>query len=74
MSSLLKDRYSKEFFDKFLLVISNSSFPISQKNFFDRLWTSSWEESALKERMRHVTQVLQVFLPSDPLKGLEIIQ
>ena len=74
MSSLLKDRYSKEFFDKFLLVISNSSFPISQKDFFDRLWTSSWEESALKERMRHVTQVLQVFLPSDPLKGLEIIQ
>ncbi len=74
MSSLLKDRYSKEFFDTFLLVISNSSFPISQKDFFDRLWTSSWEESALKERMRHVTQVLQVFLPSDPIQGLAIIQ
>jgi 3-methyladenine DNA glycosylase AlkC len=74
MSSLLKDRYSKEFFDKFLLVISNSSFPISQKDFFDRLWTASWEDSSLKERMRHVTQVLQIFLPNDPLKGLAIIQ
>jgi len=74
MSSLLKDRYSNQFFDKFLLAISNSSFPISQKDFFDRLWTASWEESALKERMRHVTQVLHVFLPSDPLEGLAIIQ
>ena len=74
MSSLLKDRYSNQFFDTFLNVISNSSFPISQKDFFDRLWTSSWEESSLKERMRHVTQVLQVILPSDPIKGLAIIQ
>lgn len=74
MSSLLKVRYSNQFFDTFLDVISISSYPISSKDFYDCLWTSSWEDSSLKERMRRVTQVLKVLLPSDPIKGLAIIQ
>ena len=74
MSSLLKDRYSNQFFDSFLHVVSKSSFPISSSDFYTHLWNASWEDSSLKERMRHVTQVLQGFLPNDPLKGLAIIQ
>lgn len=65
MSSLLKDLYSPIFYSRFsdLLVDLVPSF--SRKDFMKAIFDEHFEGKELKERMRHTSEVLHQFFPSN---------
>jgi 3-methyladenine DNA glycosylase AlkC len=73
MAEPLKNRYSKEFFTSFMeeckLVYPN----FDSKAFIKAIFNSHWEEKELKERMRHISQTLRLFLPDDFTEALNIV-
>jgi len=65
MASLLKDIYSKDFYESFSNVLTQHIPSFSKKEFLRRIFTKDFESKELKERMRHTTTVLHSFFPGD---------
>lgn len=65
MSTLLKDMFSVSFFDE-LSEAAKSTLPKFNKNkFLALIYDDAWEAKALKERVRHIAQCLQHFMPTE---------
>ncbi len=73
MAELLKDIYSKEFFNKFLHSFTLVKPDFDSDSFLKKIYNSDWEEKALKERMRHITVVLKDHLSDDFSKNIDVI-
>ncbi len=54
------------------LALEYSEFP--GNDFLTRVFDSSWDQLALKARVRHITQILGDYLPSDYQEGLNILK
>jgi 3-methyladenine DNA glycosylase AlkC len=65
MSTLLKDLYSKEFYDELATVLSQVLKNFDKKKFQNLIFDSEWEAKELKARMYHTAAVLHQFLPQD---------
>lgn len=64
MSALLKDIFSVSFFDE-LSIAAKSTLPqFNKKEFLTLIYDDAWEAKALKERVRHIAQCLQHFMPT----------
>lgn len=74
MSNLLKDIYSKDFFDSFSETLKQVVPTFNKEQFIQQLFDKNWENRELKERMRHITLVLHSFLPQDFSKAANIIE
>jgi 3-methyladenine DNA glycosylase AlkC len=65
MSSLLKDIYSPEFYNRFADVLTQVLPDFDKKRFLSLIFIDGYENKALKERMRHNSIVLREFMPAD---------
>ena len=65
MSILLKDLYSPQFFETFSGILKGTLPAFKKKEFLQLLFDDAWNNRELKARMRHITQVLHVFMPAN---------
>ena len=63
MSTLLKDRYSPEFYDEFCDIGKKVITDFNDAKFKEILFDESWASLELKERVRHTSQTLHEFMP-----------
>ncbi|WP_183566789.1 DNA alkylation repair protein [Mucilaginibacter sp. SP1R1] len=63
MSSLLKDIYSVEFYNRFAAVLTDILPDFNRQRYLDLTFTDRFQNMALKERMRHNATVLHEFMP-----------
>lgn len=73
MSSLLKDRYSPDFYAELAGILSDILPNFDSRAFTDAIFVSDFEQYELKERMVHTTGVLHSFLPDDFEEAVSII-
>jgi 3-methyladenine DNA glycosylase AlkC len=73
MSSLLKDLYSKQFYDRFTGAVATVVPGFNRQQFIRFIFDADWQQMELKERMRHTSLALRQFLPGDFEKAAAII-
>lgn len=61
MAEPLKNLFSTEFYQQFIEKI-NTITPVSSKDFFHELYTESWNNLSLKERLQHTATVINYIL------------
>ena len=73
MAALLKDLYTKEYINSLALNISKfySSFDIN--SFTNHIFDSSWNILELKQRMKHISSTLGIFIPLSYNKQIDIL-
>jgi 3-methyladenine DNA glycosylase AlkC len=74
MSSLLKDIYSKDFYNNFSDIVGEVVPAFNKKKFIHCIFDDKWESKELKERMKHTAFVLSQFLPDDFEKAAPFIE
>ena len=74
MAEQLKNLYSKEFIQKLAnkLFLTYSDF--QKENFINSIFDTTWETLELKQRMRHIANTLNKYLPFTYKKQLEILK
>lgn len=65
MSTLLKDIFSVTFFDGLSEAAKTTLTAFNKKKFLALIYDDAWEAKALKERVRHIAQTLQHFMPKE---------
>lgn len=73
MSFLLKDIYSKDFFDKISDVLFYIIPSFDKRNFLSQIFSPEFSDYELKERMSHTAKVLNNFLPDDFGKAAKVL-
>ena len=73
MATLLKNLYSQEFIKKLSNSLQNSYKDFKKDEFKKAIFTNSWESLELKQRMRHISKTLKVFLPFSYKEQIEIL-
>jgi 3-methyladenine DNA glycosylase AlkC len=74
MTFLLKDLYSKEFYEKFANILNISIDDFDKELFFQLIFNEGFVHLELKERMKHTARVLHHFLPKDFKKASQSIE
>ena len=65
MSSLLKDIYSPEFYDRLGRVLINTLDDFNQDQFIRQILSPAFASMALKQRMSHSINIIAEYLPDD---------
>lgn len=74
MGGLLKDIYSKSFYNRFADTVV-SVYPVFDSAKFKKfIFAADWQNMELKERMRHTTLALNRFLPADFGHAMKVIR
>jgi 3-methyladenine DNA glycosylase AlkC len=73
MGSLLKDIYSKAFYNQFAGVVATVVPSFDRQQFIRFIFDADWQHMELKERMRHTSLALHEFLPADFEKAALVI-
>ena len=63
MATLLKNLYSQEFIKNLSNSLQNSYKEFKKDEFIKAIFTNTWEDFELKQRMRHISKTLYEFLP-----------
>lgn len=63
--ALLKDLYSKSFYNQFADSLVKTVPAFKKASFIKQIFSPAFENMELKERMRHTAQVLHAFMPED---------
>jgi 3-methyladenine DNA glycosylase AlkC len=71
---LLKNLYNKEFIHTLCHQISVVYHPFQSELFTQNIFDQQWEEKELKTRMKHISQVLHIFLPQDYSDAIQILK
>lgn len=71
MAEPLKYIYNQEFFKTFIGSVQQALPEVKASDFLDSIFTSDWEGYELKQRMRHIAQVLHQFLNADYKVGIK---
>lgn len=58
MAELLKNIYNTSFFERFITTIQDIEPNFNKNSFLKAIYDNQWEDKALKQRMRHITFVL----------------
>ena len=74
MSTLFKDIYSEEFYDKFSIVLKQTISEFDENKFKKLIFNEKFDKYELKERMTHTAQVLNCFLSDDFKKATNTIK
>jgi 3-methyladenine DNA glycosylase AlkC len=74
MSTLLKDIYSKDFYNTFSQILEEVLPAFNKKEFLKSIFDKNWKDKALKERMKHTTFVLHSIFPGDFKKATKTIE
>ena len=73
MATLLKNIYSQEFIKNLSNSFQNSYKDFKKDEFKKSIFTNAWESFELKQRMRHISKTLKVFLPFSYKEQIEIL-
>jgi len=73
MSSLLKDVYSTEFYDRLCDVMETSLEGFDRARFLARIFSPEFAAMELKQRMSHTIEAIAEFLPDDFETGAEAL-
>jgi 3-methyladenine DNA glycosylase AlkC len=73
MAELFKYIYNEVFFDTFTSVIQQIIPDFDKKSFIKDIYDKDWEKRELKQRMRHITNVLKIYLSHDFDDNVETI-
>jgi 3-methyladenine DNA glycosylase AlkC len=71
---LLKNLYSPAFYKNLTNAIGAVLPSFNKQRFISQIFTGDFEEKELKERMRHTSQTLHSFMPSDFKKATSLIE
>ena len=74
MSTLLKDRYNKKFFDDLGTGLSAVIKDYKHKDFVKKIRKSPWKQLELKDRMKRIARELAQILPSDYAKAIVVFE
>ena len=69
----LKNVYTHRFIRDLATCLHQQHHKIDPEKFERKIFDGNWAHLELKQRMRHITQVLNVFLPEDYAKALTIL-
>ncbi|MDX5348308.1 MAG: DNA alkylation repair protein [Hymenobacteraceae bacterium] len=70
---LLKNIYSSEFINGFADVLAQTLPQFNKPDFVAQVFDEEWEQRELKQRMKHLSQVLHHFLPQHFPKAAQVI-
>ena len=73
MATLLKNLYSKEFIEKLSINLQDRYKNFKKDEFKKAIFINSWEGFELKQRMRHISKTLGVFLPFSYKEQIDIL-
>ena len=73
MAEQLKNIYSQEFIKNLSNSLQNSYKDFKKDDFKKAIFIDSWESFELKQRMRHISKTLGVFLPFSYKEQIEIL-
>ncbi len=73
MAELLKNIYNEKFFEQFTKSVKTVFPRFNKKSFLKAIYDSEWEGRELKQRMRHITLVLQKLLTNNYKKNTTIL-
>ncbi|MDO5968637.1 DNA alkylation repair protein [Flavivirga aquimarina] len=73
MAELFKNIYHTEFFDRFITSVNEVVPGFNKASFLKEIYDTEWENRELKQRMRHITQVLKNHLSDDFNTNVETI-
>lgn len=73
MAELLKNIYHTEFFNRFTSSIQEVVSDFNKASFLKNIYDNEWENRELKQRMRHITEVLKNHLSDDFNTNVETI-
>ena len=74
MPEPLKNLYNEELIDKLCQKIETAFVEFDSIRFKNTIFDEQWEQKALKQRMRHISETLYKCLPSDYETALEILK
>lgn len=72
--ALLKDLYSPSFYKRLSDALAVVLPSFNKQRFISQIFTSDFNDKELKERMRHTTQVLHAYMPSDFKKTVILLE
>src|ERR1700745_2890611 len=72
--ALLKDLYSPAFYKKLANALVAVMPSFNKQRFISQIFTDDFGDKELKARMRHTTEVLNAFMPSDFKKAVGILE
>ncbi len=73
MPTPLKYLYNDQFFDQFCHALNEVYDKFDSRGFMESVYANGWEEMELKQRMRHISTMLQQYLPSDYSDAIAVI-
>lgn len=73
MAELFKNIYTHKFFEEFIATIQKVVPGFDAFSFSNKIFDDQWQHKELKQRMRHITNVLQEHLSSDYCINADII-
>ncbi|AYJ80689.1 DNA alkylation repair protein [Aliarcobacter cryaerophilus ATCC 43158] len=74
MATLLKNLYSKVFIEKLSNNLQTNYKDFKKDEFKKAIFTNSWENFELKQRMRHIAKTLYQFLPFSYKEQIDILK
>ena len=74
MAKLLKDLYNKEYLSVVICEIQKVYIEFDDKAFLNTIFDETWELQELKQRMRHISTCMGLFLPFGYEKNIEILK
>jgi len=73
MPEPLKNLYSQQFFEQLSSVLDDVIPGFDTTQFVEKIFDSDWEQRELKERMKHIANVLHDFMPNDYILAVSIL-
>ncbi|GAB1466081.1 hypothetical protein MASR2M54_15810 [Aliarcobacter cryaerophilus] len=73
MAEQLKNIYSQEFIEKLSISLQDKYKNFKKDEFKKAIFINAWEDFELKQRMRHISKTLKVFLPFSYKEQIEIL-
>ena len=74
MAALLKNLYNEEYIELLCISIKENFTSFKSDDFTKYIFTKEWKTKELKDRMRHISTTLGVYLPSSYIKAISILK
>ncbi len=74
MGSLLKDIYSKDFYDSLCKTLGEVIPSFNKDKFIQQIFDGNWDSKELKQRMKHTSLVLHSVLPAEFASSVSLIE
>lgn len=74
MAELLKDVFNRKFIKSLAADLKDSYPGFDESVFVKAIFTKDWQEKALKQRMRHISENMQCCLPADYKKAISLLK